>query len=590
MNKFLVFFGAVVLLLSGACQTQQTEAERNAEIDREDNARLAAEHQTEEQQHLAQPQPELDAREKALSDKERTAATTPEPEQPRAVETSGRETFAASPGASSYSIFYTKLEPLGVWRETPTYGYVWQPRQAMEASWRPYTNGHWVYTDAGWTWISDEPFGWATYHYGRWTRLRGIGWVWVPGEDWAPAWVSWRTSNDYIGWAPLPPEARFERRTGIQNWSDNYYDIGPEQYCFVPTREVGTERIERVVVPPEQNVTIVNQTTNVTNISYNNTIIVNQGPNYDELRTRTQRPIQRLRLERRTTVETEASRPVVRGEVVEMAAPVIASAQVVERPPVVKERVTETVVEHGWERITDQPAAQRARAKMKSEATPPPNAPPKTFVKPAAVAGQPRAVSPAPRATPPSVARSTSTPAPPAAATRTTPLIPPKAGRPMPRATSTTAASPRATPAQPVRATPMPVSMPTPVATATPSPRSIPTATPLPTFAPRARPQQSAPAASPSPALSATPAPPGFGRADTKQERRAQKELRKQERSERRQERFETTTTTPVASATVSAAASPSVAASEPPGRGPKKNKRAGEVATSPTATPAASP
>jgi hypothetical protein len=76
-----------------------------------------------------------------------------------------------------------------------------KPREAEGSrSWRPYTNGRWVYTDAGWTWISEEPFGWATYHYGRWARLRNIGWIWVSGDEWAPAWVSWRKSNDYVGW------------------------------------------------------------------------------------------------------------------------------------------------------------------------------------------------------------------------------------------------------------------------------------------------------------------------------------------------------------------------------------------------------
>src|SRR5437773_2233500 len=91
-----------------------------------------------------------------------------------------------------------------------------QPREAQGSrDWRPYTDGHWVYTDVGWTWVSEEPFGWATYHYGRWTRLRNIGWVWVPGDEWAPAWVSWRKNNDYVGWAPLPPEAQFDRRSGI---------------------------------------------------------------------------------------------------------------------------------------------------------------------------------------------------------------------------------------------------------------------------------------------------------------------------------------------------------------------------------------
>ena len=54
--------------------------------------------------------------------------------------------------------------------------------------------------------------------------------------------------------------------------------------------------------------TIVNQTTNVTNITYNNTTIVNEGPNYNELRGRTQRPIERLRLQRQT-VNVEAEIP-----------------------------------------------------------------------------------------------------------------------------------------------------------------------------------------------------------------------------------------------------------------------------------------
>jgi hypothetical protein len=62
-----------------------------------------------------------------------------------------------------------------------------------------------LYTDVGWTWVSYEDFGWAAYHYGRWIRLEDYGWCWVPGYEWGPAWVSWRTGGDYIGWAPLPP-------------------------------------------------------------------------------------------------------------------------------------------------------------------------------------------------------------------------------------------------------------------------------------------------------------------------------------------------------------------------------------------------
>ena len=96
----------------------------------------------------------------------------------------------------------------GNWIDAEGYGYGWQPDVVVrDPNWRPYSDGYWAYTDYGWTWISYEDFGWATYHYGRWANLGDYGWVWFAGEDldWGPAWVSWRTGGDYIGWAPLPP-------------------------------------------------------------------------------------------------------------------------------------------------------------------------------------------------------------------------------------------------------------------------------------------------------------------------------------------------------------------------------------------------
>jgi uncharacterized protein DUF6600 len=45
--------------------------------------------------------------------------------------------------------------------------------------WRPYSVGQWVITDYDGTWVSDEPWGWATDHYGRWFFEPSDGWVWV---------------------------------------------------------------------------------------------------------------------------------------------------------------------------------------------------------------------------------------------------------------------------------------------------------------------------------------------------------------------------------------------------------------------------
>jgi hypothetical protein len=92
----------------------------------------------------------------------------------------------------------------GEWIRTPEYGTVWRPRR-MSDDWQPYVYGRWVWTQAGWAWASDEPFGWAVYHYGRWAWSPAFGWMWVPGRIWAPAWVSWRWSDGYAAWCPLGP-------------------------------------------------------------------------------------------------------------------------------------------------------------------------------------------------------------------------------------------------------------------------------------------------------------------------------------------------------------------------------------------------
>jgi hypothetical protein len=473
VKKIFALLLVIALSTFSSCQKQQTDAERQAEIDRQVQQRLDAEHQAQEKEQLAQREGELNAREKALAEKQNAVAKSSQRESPPTRTERTTRTDEHWPTAS-YDTFYTQLDRYGDWRETSDYGYVWQPRQAQSRTWRPYTDGHWVYTDVGWTWVSEEPFGWATYHYGRWTRLRNIGWVWVPGDEWAPAWVSWRKSNDYVGWAPLPPEARFDRGTGIHNWSDSYYDVGPDQYCFVETKQFGAPRLESAVVRSERNVTLVNQTTNVTNITYNNTTIVNQGPNYDEIRTQTQQPIERLRLEREVNININVGepRPVVRGQTVVIPAPLIARGQAIERPRTIKETITNVVVDRGWENTGDRQATEKVRVKMQAEATPPPNAPPKTFVKPTEAAAETSATSkssPATAAAAPPTAGATSPSTPASSATIAATAT----------ATATPSATARATatPVEAATATPRPTLMPRPIARSASSRSASPSAT-----------------------------------------------------------------------------------------------------------------
>ena len=56
---------------------------------------------------------------------------------------------------------------------------------------------------SGMTWISDDPWGYVTFHHGRWGWSSRWGWYWIPGVFYSPAWVAWNWSGGYCGWAPL---------------------------------------------------------------------------------------------------------------------------------------------------------------------------------------------------------------------------------------------------------------------------------------------------------------------------------------------------------------------------------------------------
>ncbi len=100
--------------------------------------------------------------------------------------------------------FHAPLATHGTWVEVGGHGRCWRP-SGVAVGWRPYSEGHWIWTDCGWYWVSDEPWAWACYHYGTWALDPTFGWIWVPGIEWAPAWVSWRVGGGYCGWAPRPP-------------------------------------------------------------------------------------------------------------------------------------------------------------------------------------------------------------------------------------------------------------------------------------------------------------------------------------------------------------------------------------------------
>lgn len=287
----------------------------------------------------------------------------------------------------SVDFFYDALSPYGDWVYTDNYGYVWQPANAQQAGWAPYSDGYWAYTDAGWTWISNEDYGWATYHYGRWIRLAG-DWFWVPGDEWAPAWVSWRQSDDYVGWAPLPPEARWSSTIGFSTWTDSYYDIGPSYYSFVPMHSFATRSSLRpFIVDRRQNVTYIDRSVNITNISYRQNVVNNifvGGPDPARIDRFGDNRIRRLTLRRdddgfrRNWLDNDRNRGPrdgrdfrslsrIESDQLVVAAPSVRRENTPGLPPRVRERLESPEVDRGWRNLGDPAMAERLRGRQRED-------------------------------------------------------------------------------------------------------------------------------------------------------------------------------------------------------------------------------
>ena len=135
-----------------------------------------------------------------------------------------REDSARSARYVSRSVVgYEELDGYGDWVVDDYYGPLWTPRITV-VDWAPYRFGYWTWIGPwGWTWIDNEPWGFAPCHYGRWVHARH-GWAWAPGADrprrpvFAPALVGWHDGHDrdhdrdYLrdrdhpprsGWVPL---------------------------------------------------------------------------------------------------------------------------------------------------------------------------------------------------------------------------------------------------------------------------------------------------------------------------------------------------------------------------------------------------
>ena len=260
-------------------------------------------------------------------------------------------------------MFDDLLNPYGYWVERSPHGFVWVPH-AVGFGWQPYTYGRWLWTDHGWFWASSFDWGWACFHYGRWDRDDQLGWYWVPGSVWAPAWVSWRWGSNHIGWAPIPPDVRFRRGVGIYSLP---YTLRDHVWVFVEYRNFYDTRLDRWVLPRERNRSFILASQLRTELAVEEDRVVNRGITLDELSDRLGRRIMELQLrESRTAGPTD-----VRADEVYTYRPRLKQERIspppqLERREEVRSRVLEQQLRR-QQRMDTQPLDQQIRRRQDQE-------------------------------------------------------------------------------------------------------------------------------------------------------------------------------------------------------------------------------
>lgn len=153
---------------------------------------------------------------------------------------------------------YYDLDGYGSWATVPEYGPVWYP-SAVAVGWSPYRFGRWVWVEPwGWTWIEDEPWGFAPFHYGRWVQI-GPRWGWLPG----PVTVAPIYGPAFVAFVGGPQFSAAFGAGGVAAW----FPLGPGE-PFFPWYHHSDVYLRQVNVTNVRNINV----TNITNVTYINNI------------------------------------------------------------------------------------------------------------------------------------------------------------------------------------------------------------------------------------------------------------------------------------------------------------------------------
>ena len=176
------------------------------------------------------------------------------------------------------------LEENGSWESIPYEGssrWFWRPT-TVARGWSPFTVGRWTDWNGDQVWISAEPFGYVTHHYGNWIYVRE-SWYWAPpvvsermghslldiGFYWSPGRVLWIDDDKHVGWVPLAPRETYYSH---RNWGGSYQKVVSNDIAQI---NIGSYSYARhAIVIPQVNFYQVENYTNVQLTSLNSTTII----------------------------------------------------------------------------------------------------------------------------------------------------------------------------------------------------------------------------------------------------------------------------------------------------------------------------
>ena len=151
------------------------------------------------------------------------------------------------------------LSQYGRFVQHAKYGEVWIPT-VTPPGWHPYPPCHWVNSRKyGWYYDDKTPWGEIVHHYGRWVSDPQMGWIWTPGAEFSPAWVVWRTSPEWVGWAPMLPDEDVQT-VAAADFNNAAY------WIFVETQKFAQGCNGATQAPPSQIPVLLTRTTYVTDI------------------------------------------------------------------------------------------------------------------------------------------------------------------------------------------------------------------------------------------------------------------------------------------------------------------------------------